>query len=861
MDKNSLVQISANNERDLLFALCQDYKNYKKIHQYLDVNDFHVKEYQEIFILLKRIYDNSGYRNITSNSIESFCFEKNIDKKVFIGLASFVEFSQDNAIDFDGTYNQFRRLSGIQKMNEISEKYGGMDNLLYQIYNKYDTTDDIKKSIDNLTKSCFKTYKTSTRRIDLSSGMLDYVQNKMFYNDGQSIHFIHGHYLMEYYSKGIHVGVTFIGGQSGTGKCLPLTSKLYTKDGYILMKDVKIGDEIFGEDGKLHKVVGVFPQGKKQKVRITFSDNTFINCCEDHLWSVYELNRRPKSKIRKLTPQEVEDRWQTTTMSVKEMIKKGWLREGYDKKRDRPILSSKFHIPITKPVEFEGKEHYINPYLLGVLIGDGYLLGNSLTFATGEEYIYKKVDSILKDMGYEVRRKEGDGYRYRIANILQNVPNKLKQEVHRLGLNVKSHEKFIPNEYKFDSVENRLALLRGIFDTDGCVKGARTIITTISPKLKDDIVWLCQSLGMTATVSEDIRDKYVGNDRCYDISIQFNEGFEPFTSPKHSNRYIKPKRKQFVRRYIKNIEYLDEYVDMQCISIDNPTKLYLTDNFIVTHNTTITIPFFGISILESGQKLLGIFNEQDESEIRQLFLFAYISRVKKDTKGLLRQNFNADGRKKITDEQFMYLCQCAKEFEERYDGRLEFVFIPRFNEYDLENLIEEYARLGYKNVLLDTFKQEDSEKGWEGMDNLAKKMDGLAKDLELKIVCTIQLSANTSWRKYLTVSCIGKAKSVKEVATSLWMFRWLRSEEIPNIKYSCFNRQGDKIVWSIDNQLQSTYKDSNGQTREKKYIAIFNDKQRKSECGQVIIYEADLGSMFFKEVGVTNSIKNDDNGR
>lgn len=495
MDKNSLVQISANNERDLLFALCQDYKNYKKIHQYLDVNDFHVKEYQEIFILLKRIYDNSGYRNITSNSIESFCFEKNIDKKVFIGLASFVEFSQDSAIDFDGTYNQFRRLSGIQKMNEISEKYGGMDNLLYQIYNKYDTTDDIKKSIDNLTKSCFKTYKTSTRRIDLSSGMLDYVQNKMFYNDGQSIHFIHGHYLMEYYSKGIHVGVTFIGGQSGSGK------------------------------------------------------------------------------------------------------------------------------------------------------------------------------------------------------------------------------------------------------------------------------------------------------------------------------------------------------------------------------TSITIPFFGISILESGQKLLGIFNEQDESEIRQLFLFAYISRVKKDTKGLLRQNFNADGRKKITDEQFMYLCQCAKEFEERYDGRLEFVFIPRFNEYDLENLIEEYARLGYKNVLLDTFKQEDSEKGWEGMDNLAKKMDGLAKDLELKIVCTIQLSANTSWRKYLTVSCIGKAKSVKEVATSLWMFRWLRSEEIPNIKYSCFNRQGDKIVWSMDNQLQSTYKDSNGQTREKKYIAIFNDKQRKSECGQVIIYEADLGSMFFKEVGVTNSIKNDDNGR
>lgn len=406
---------------------------------------------------------------------------------------------------------------------------------------------------------------------------------------------------------GIRLGEsTIICASSGTGKSLPLTSRLYTKNGYILMKDVKIGDEIFGEDGKLHKVVGVFPQGKKQKVRITFSDNTFADCCEDHLWSVYELSRKPKSRARKLAPQEIDDKWPTTTMSVKEMIEKGWLRRGYDKKQNRPMFTSKFHIPITKPVEFEAKEHYIDPYLLGILIGDGYLSGSSLTFSTSEEYIYKTVDSILSEIGYEVRRKAGDGYRYRIANTLQNTPNKLKQEIHRLGLNIKAHEKFIPNEYKFDSVENRLSLLRGIFDTDGCVKGARTVITTISPKLKEDIIWLCQSLGMTATVSEDARDKYTGNDRCYNISIQFNDGFEPFTSPKHTSRYTKPKRKQFVRRYIKNIEYLDEYVEMQCISIDNPTKLYLTDNFIVTHNTVVLCNFIK-GILSQDEKV-GIFS-------------------------------------------------------------------------------------------------------------------------------------------------------------------------------------------------------------------------------------------------------------
>lgn len=278
--------------------------------------------------------------------------------------------------------------------------------------------------------------------------------------------------------------------------------------------------------------------------------------------------------------------------------------------------------------------------------------------------------------------------------------------------------------------------------------------------------------------------------------------------------------------------------------------------------STTVIPIFAIPILESGQKLLGIFNEQEESEIRQLFLMAYISMVKKDTKGIFRQNMNYEGRNRFTEEQYEYLCQCAKEFEERYDGRLEFVFTPRFAEDDLEALIEEYKRLGYDNVLLDTFKQEDSTNGWEGMDNLAKRMDGLSKDLGIKIICTIQLAQHMSWRRYLTASCIGKAKSIKEVATSFYMFRWLRPEEIPNIKYQTFKRdESTGKFHPVTLDLEPYYIDKHGEKRNKNYIALFNDKQRKSECGQVIIYEADLGRMYFREMGITYSIKNDDNGK
>lgn len=278
--------------------------------------------------------------------------------------------------------------------------------------------------------------------------------------------------------------------------------------------------------------------------------------------------------------------------------------------------------------------------------------------------------------------------------------------------------------------------------------------------------------------------------------------------------------------------------------------------------TSLVIPFFCIPILENGQKLLCIGNEQTANEFRQLFLMAYVSLVKKDTKGIFRQNMNYEGRNRFTPEQYEYMCECAREFEERYNDRLQFVFTPRFTEDELESLIEEYHRLGYNNVLLDTFKQEDSTNGWEGMDNMAKRMDGLSKDLGLKIICTVQLAQHVSWRRYLTANCIGKAKSIKEVATSLYMFRWLRPEEIPNIKYQTLKRdETTGKLHPVTMDLEPYYIDKHGEKRNKNYIALFNDKQRKSECGHVIIYEADLGRMYFREMGITYSIKNDDNGK
>lgn len=369
---------------------------------------------------------------------------------------------------------------------------------------------------------------------------------------------------------GIRMGESsLVVSSSGAGKALRMDAKLYSEDGIILMKDIKVGDKIFGDDGQLHKVTGVFPQGKKRVVRVSFSDCTYVDCCDEHLWNV------------------ITESGEIYTKSVKEILNDGVLIESLDKKYNKPMFSSIYRIPLTKPIQFKEKEHYIKPYLLGALIGDGGLTDSIMTFSTNEEYMVEKVKSLLSD-GYMLRKNGDNNYSLIIKSDCGSTGrNDVVREIKRLGLNVISNYKFIPKEYLFDSVENRMGLLRGLFDTSGHIKESRATIQTVSKQLKDDIVWLCRSLGMIVTVGEDSRDKYSHDDKCYVLYIRFDVDNKPFTSPKHMERYCEPIIKKEPRKYIKSIEYLDEEVEMQCISVDNPSKLYITDDFIVTHNTTV----------------------------------------------------------------------------------------------------------------------------------------------------------------------------------------------------------------------------------------------------------------------------------
>lgn len=399
---------------------------------------------------------------------------------------------------------------------------------------------------------------------------------------------------------------------AASGKALENGSIVYTDNGPQKIEDSKIGDKIYGEDGKLHTITGVFPQGKKKKYRVIFNDDTEISCCEEHLWTFQtEQQRSAKSKT-----------WNTYTL--KEIIEKFPLFINSRAKNNfsnNPTKRKNIFIPMTKPIDFSKKELPLDPYTLGALLGDGALgrTGKATIFTNEDEDVIEKVKIGLKQIGcwlqykdrfdytvrqcdenFEVRTPEGGYNKGKLTKILEN-----------LGLDGKhSDNKFIPNIYKYSSIEDRLQLLMGIIDTDGYCNGSSYDLVLKSKQLILDVKELCESLGLTAvlyTKKAICTNSSVGAKDCgivYRLYIKTNKLIPKIHSSIKREKQWKP-TKVYSFRAIVDIIPTDEEVEMTCIKVDNPTSLFLTNNFIVTHNTrTLTerVKF----LLDAGIKPNGI---------------------------------------------------------------------------------------------------------------------------------------------------------------------------------------------------------------------------------------------------------------
>jgi len=350
---------------------------------------------------------------------------------------------------------------------------------------------------------------------------------------------------------------TLLGGVVGTGKALKLEEDILTPYGFKKLKDLKVGDLILNPDGDCQTIVGYYPQGIKKTYRVYFSDGAHLDCSEDHLWLVRRATFKRKTKAQ----------WRV--LPTKFLIGK-----------------SGYYIPINEPLKFNFVKYRdkrkIHPYVLGVLLGDGTFRNKStVSFTNYDEFIVQKI----RKLGYKVN-EWSRGHVYSIS--------KLYGFIKELGLeNKKSDEKFIPDCYKWASIEDRIELVRGLMDTDGFVdKKGRLVFYTTSFQLAEDLKFVLRSLGARVMISE--KNPFYRlpdgtrkeGKKCYVLYIlsKHNEQFVSLPRKKERIHQTKNSFDQLTRKIVK-IEEIGED-EMACISVDNPNGLYIAGkDLIVTHNS------------------------------------------------------------------------------------------------------------------------------------------------------------------------------------------------------------------------------------------------------------------------------------
>ncbi|WP_459187258.1 DnaB-like helicase C-terminal domain-containing protein [Parabacteroides sp. APC149_11_2_Y6] len=510
---------------------------------------------------------------------------------------------------------ELKNIGGAYRISELSSKVAGASHIGYhariikdksmarkliEITSKaqssaYDSSEDISDTMEQLEKDYTELVSDTSNEesINLSEAISESLKQA---ENTQSLR-----------NKGVHVAIPtnlsslndifaggwrapdliVVGGRPSMGKALRMDAKILTPYGWKLNKDIRIGDEVSSIDGKPSFVTGVFPQGHVKTYKILFSDGREIECCGSHLWSVQSC-KFSKNANKVLSTLEI--------MNLLSMTK-------YQKRISIPLFSG---------ITGTDKQFVIPPYLMGVLLGDG-ILGSGVVWCKPDQFIVDKIKSMVD---YEVKKTRDY---FVIINANKKSDNKYRRALHDLGLFGKcSHEKFIPKCYLESCREQRIMLLNGLLDTDGDIdKNGAICYNTVSPMLAKDVQTLCWSLGYKCSLSK--RRSYLYGERkrdSYRLYITAPNPHECFTLPRKSERARIRKCKPLT---IVSVTPTNRYVECQCISVSHEKALFITDDYIVTHNTQHALAFAKAAAI-AGKHVLFASIEMTATQLVNRFL-------------------------------------------------------------------------------------------------------------------------------------------------------------------------------------------------------------------------------------------------
>ena len=369
----------------------------------------------------------------------------------------------------------------------------------------------------------------------------------------------------------IHVGRRhsppriLIYGTEGIGKAQPLDAQILTPEGFVSMGEIQVGHKVIGSDGSAHRVLGVYPQGVKEVYRVTFRDGSTTRCCDDHLWFTQTVTERSQGICGAVRP----------LRDIRKTLRYG--------------THFNHGVPRVAAVQFRPTDEDlpIDPWLLGMYLGDGSCSGSVMITNPEADVQAKIADSLdtqdtcvaTGPISLRVKRRQRTG-----------SPSAMMAGLRELGLDkLAAQEKHVPPSYLHAGLLERLALLRGLLDSDGYVTNPGAVeFCTVSQRLASDVCFLIRSLGGSAKlVTKTPTYTHKGQRRqgllAYRIFASFPEGLIPVSSEKHTAKWATPK--WAIRHTIRSVEPVGLQL-CQCIKIDAIDSLYVTDDFILTHNSS-----------------------------------------------------------------------------------------------------------------------------------------------------------------------------------------------------------------------------------------------------------------------------------
>lgn len=375
------------------------------------------------------------------------------------------------------------------------------------------------------------------------------------------------------------------------GKAQPVDEPVLTPDGWLPMGDIEPGDTVIGGEGTPTTVRSVHPQGEREVFRVVFDDGSSTRCTEDHLWRVMDPSARFKKPGRDRGDgytRKAERYRQWSVLSLREM------RERWG---DEPDQTRRCTIPVPDPVQLPERDLPVDPYLLGVLIGDGSLASdNSVEVSTADEAIRESVQRYspgapdlneVADRHYHIAygsTRDPDTGRYTSENPLLNRLRDLEL------MGCRSHEKFVPEAYRHASPDQRLSLLQGLMDTDGTVaKNGHVSFTTVSKTLADHVREIVRLHGGKAPMSSRVTTyTYDGEKRegrpSYRVRIRLPET-QLFRLTRKQKRVRRP-TSTCDERVLHRIEPVGR-AECKCITVAHEDGTYVTRDGVVTHNSSI----------------------------------------------------------------------------------------------------------------------------------------------------------------------------------------------------------------------------------------------------------------------------------